>query len=1018
MGTLIFIAAAPMLSHAVVINELLAWNWYNRADENGDWEDWIELYNPSAFSVNLSGYSLTDDPTAPRKWVFPSVSIPANGFLFVWASSKNRTQVGFPLHTNFRLERNEEFLGLYDGSGAVVDSVSFGQQYQDASYGRKPDGGATWLLFTTPTPGAPNSTVGAPGFAGDPVFSRPGGPASAPVSVSISSAMPGSQIRYALGGNLPTEASTLYTDPLWLTTPTVIRARAYAPPLWPSKVVTQTYLVNVGTSLPLLSLVTEPSNLWGPTGIYYANLSGMIGERPCSVEYWEERGAPGFTVACGLRMHGGASQQRTDIHKKSFRLHFRRDRGPTELEYPMFDSTPVDRFNQIVLRANYNDGWAHHTEMQRTNAIFVRDEMARALRLEMGDVASHGCFCLLFLNGRFWGIYNPCERVENAFLESYLDQPLWDLISLDNEVHEGTKAAWDSFVSWFSTNDLTLPSNYEQLQTMLDLKNYTDYMISNICMRNSDWPHHNGYVARARGVAGAKWIFLDWDSEYGFGGGPTGTDVDYDMMARATDVTWPITRLLSRLIQNPAYRIYFAQRMDVLLNSAHEKSHIIQRMNELAKLIRPAVPLEGTMPGLYRGPNSNLPPYTYTIATWEAALRTATTFISNRAYYSRLHAQNRFLEITGWMGVKVLPPVGGQGDVKLHSILPPKYPWSGTFFRGIPLTLHAIPQPGYIFHSWSDPALPSTASVSVVLTAAHGSTYTIYARFATDMSPPTIASLEFVARNRLAVRFSKPVERTSAETLSNYSLDHGVGFPTSATLQTSPTIVLLEFANPLSGGTNYQLSVTNVRSQVGSPIPQGSPATATASFVVPIVTITEIMYNSIGPDVEWIELHNTTSAAVDVSGWYLTDDDTHPAQGEGSWTLPPSTLIPPQGYILVGIDNDLSGWNFPTNIPIVMPIVGQNGNLDNRGDNLALYTAASGGMLIDGSLTVAYPDLSVAGRSLEKADDDFQWSGNPLAWRQCTVPIYWATALGTHASPGRRNGSPASLTAAKHWTLY
>jgi len=1004
----LILAAAHL--QAVVINEFQAWNWNTIADENGDYEDWLELYNPTFSPVYLTGYTLTDDPAIPKKWTFPAVSILGNTVLRVWASAKNRTVVGFPLHTNFPLENRGEFIGLYDPFGNLVDSVTYGQQYQDASYGRKPDGSPTWLFFATPTPNASNTTVGAPGFVADPATSPPAGIYSGSILVRLSSATPGAQIRYTLGGFDPTETSMLYSAPLLVTTPTVVRARAYAPPLFPSRVVTQTFLINVGTSMSLLSVVTDPANLWGPTGIYYADLTGDAGERPCSAEYWEERGVPGFRVTCGLRMHGGASQSRDDIHKKSFRLHFRRDRGPTDLEYPLLDSTPVDRFNKIVLRANYNDSWTHWSATQRANTIYIRDELSRVLRLEMGDVAVHGAQCMLFLNGHRWGIYNPCERIENEFLESYLDYPSWDLIGLENEVHEGDRIAWDSFYNWYSTTDLSVPGNYQTLQTMLDLENYTNYMVSNIWQRNTDWPQHNGYVARARGVPEAKWIFLDWDIEYGFGGGNQAGNVAFDMMPVATNTSVRISNLLSRLLQNANYRVYFAQRMDVLLNTAYDEPHIIQRMNEQAALMRPGIPYE-TMWARYWGE-------TKTQADWEAALQRACNFINARTYYARLHVQQRLPEITGWMDVKVLPAVGGQGDVLLHAIRPPQYPWSGTFFRGIPLVLNAVPRPGYVFQGWSDGALPSTTPASLVLTAAHGTTYSIYARFAPEMSPPTITAVEFVARNRLAVAFSKPLEQTTAEAVANYTLDHGGGYPTTAILQTSPTIVLLQFADNLSSGTNYQISAVNVRPVIGNPIPSGSPATGNASFRIPPIAITEIMYNSIGPDVEWIELHNTTNSYLDISGWHLTDDDVYPSQAEGSWTLPSSTIIPPRGYVVVGIDDDLSGWNFPRDVSVVMPIVARRGNLKNSGDNLALFNAASGGILIDGSLNLPYPDLAVAGRSIEKIDDVFQWSANPLAWRQCPVPIDWTTALGTHATPGRGNDNPPSSPATRTWTLY
>jgi uncharacterized repeat protein (TIGR02543 family) len=1007
---------------ALCINEFQAWNWNTRADENGDYEDWIELYNSSASPINLAGYTLTDDPAAPKKWTFPPVSIGANGFMLVWASNKNRVVTGYPLHTNFRLENQGEFIGLYNPFGVPVDSATFGPQNQDASYGRKPDGSGAWVFFATPTPNAPNSTAGAPGFAAPPVFSRPGGPTSAPISVRLSTATPGAQIRYTVGGADPTAASTVYVDAMVLTTPTVIRAQTFAAPLFPSKVVTQTYLVNVPTSMPLMSVVTDPANLWGPNGIYYANLNGSDprAERPCSVEYWEKRGAPGFAVTCGLRMRGGASQSRTDIAKKSFLLKFRRSLGPAMLEYPLFVGTAVDRFDKLALRANYNDCWTHWWSVERAAAIYVRDELTRVLRNEMADLASHGTQCLLLLNGHMWGIYNPCEHVDPDFLGSYWDALNWDILSLTDtpgacQVEDGDRIEWDAFYSWFSTYDLSVAGNYQQLQTMLDLQNYTDYMIGNIWQYNSDWPHHNGYVARAR-VAGAKWILLDWDIEYGLGGGPNAGTVASDLVPRATSPNWRISLLLSRLLSNASYRRYFAQRLDVLLNSALDEPHVIQRMNEQAALIRPGIPYETVWAQKWGE--------TKTPSDWETALQSARGFVNARTPYLRQQVQSKFSqipggsEITGWMDVKVLPPVDGQGDVLLHTIVPPSYPWSGTFFRGIPLVLRAVPRPGYVFTGWSDSGLPTTPTVSLVLTASLGSIYTVYARFAQDMSPPAISSVEFVARNRMAVRFGKPVERASAQALANYTVNMGVGHLTSATLQTSPTIVLLTFANPLAAGVNYQLSVVGVRPLVGSPIPQSSPALANAGFNVPMVAITEIMYNSIGPDVEWVELHNTTNAPVDISGWCLTDDDVYPVQTEGSWIMPTGTQIPAGGYIVVGVSDDLSGWNFPATVPVVMPIVGHGGNLKNSGDTLALFTAALGGALIEGSLAAAYPDLAVAGRSIEKVDDDFQWSGNSLAWRQCAVPIPWATALGTHATPGRRNGASPSSSAARHWALY
>ena len=101
---LLFLAITnSVLSQNIVINEILSSNSFSNTDEDGTYQDWIELYNNGATTVNLSGYGLSDDATILYKWTFPSVSIAPGEYLLVWASDKNRTVAGSPLHTNFKL---------------------------------------------------------------------------------------------------------------------------------------------------------------------------------------------------------------------------------------------------------------------------------------------------------------------------------------------------------------------------------------------------------------------------------------------------------------------------------------------------------------------------------------------------------------------------------------------------------------------------------------------------------------------------------------------------------------------------------------------------------------------------------------------------------------------------------------------------------------------------------------------------------------------------------------------------
>jgi hypothetical protein len=147
----------------VTINEFLAGNTRIADPADGDFDDWFELYNAGAESVDLSGYTLTDDLANPTKSVIPPGTILSpGGFLLVWADEEQgQNDFGRDLHVNFRLSLEGEALGLFAPDGSLVDGFTFGPQTPDVSQGRFPDGAAPPLLaMETPTPGAPNVLPG------------------------------------------------------------------------------------------------------------------------------------------------------------------------------------------------------------------------------------------------------------------------------------------------------------------------------------------------------------------------------------------------------------------------------------------------------------------------------------------------------------------------------------------------------------------------------------------------------------------------------------------------------------------------------------------------------------------------------------------------------------------------------------------------------------------------------------------------------------------------------------------
>ncbi len=144
----------------IVINEILARNITINQDEQEEFDDWIELYNPTDEPVDIGGFSITDDIEAPDKWTIPTAfedetTIPPNGYLIIWADGDPEQG---PLHTNFNLSGEGENVALYDLDGNAIDVVLFGPQVEDIAYGRLPNGAEAWKFLSPPTPGAMNTT--------------------------------------------------------------------------------------------------------------------------------------------------------------------------------------------------------------------------------------------------------------------------------------------------------------------------------------------------------------------------------------------------------------------------------------------------------------------------------------------------------------------------------------------------------------------------------------------------------------------------------------------------------------------------------------------------------------------------------------------------------------------------------------------------------------------------------------------------------------------------------------------
>ena len=468
-------------------------------DEDRQFSDWIELYNPSATTAQLEGYFLTDDASDLQKWAFPSVTLPPGGYLIVFASGKNRTSPGAPLHTNFSLNAGGEYLALIKPDGVTIVSEfgaggsAYPEQDKGVSFGlvgNPPQPG----YFNKATPGAANSN-GFFAAVKDTKFSVNRGFYSSPQTLTISSETPGASIRYTTDGSWPSEtAGMLYTGPITVARTMPVRAIAYKTGHRSTNVDTQTYIFvddvvmqtaattqsiwglpalwgsqapdygmdpNVVTphattirndlkTVPTLSVVMDRQDMFGSSGIYSnPNSSGPGWERGTSLELIDPAhpdGSNDFQLNCGIRIQGGAFRGFGLTPKKAFRVLFKDIYGPTKLRYPLFGARAAQEFDSLTLRMESNDGyqWDNRTDVQ-----YARDEFGRRTALDLGIPSARGRYLHLYINGVYWGIYNVVERPDSSFGEQYFGakKEEWDAISFGSAVNEGSTVPWNTMVS-------------------------------------------------------------------------------------------------------------------------------------------------------------------------------------------------------------------------------------------------------------------------------------------------------------------------------------------------------------------------------------------------------------------------------------------------------------------------------------------------------------------------------------------------------------------------------------------
>ncbi len=724
-------------AQSIVINEFMASNATTIADEDGDYEDWIELHNYGNEAINLEGWSLSDDYDLPGKWIFPDIAIDPGAFLIVWASGKDRKEA--ELHTNFSISSQGEELILVNSYGNRIDEITPVFVPTDISYGRFPDGTGLFYYFPAPTPGMANANDGLEDLLSPPVFSHGSGFYTESFYLKVHHSDPEAIIRYTLDGSLPDAGSEIFPDSLLIynrkndpdqisavpTTPpghpesfmwfapmdtvfkgTVVRIKAFRSGAISPFTPTYSYWVDEEIfnrySLPVISIAMDQEDLFGTEGLFVnPTMTGPEWEREMHIEFFEPNGIQGFNTHAGVRLHGGISRQ---FALKSLRIYFRNRYGDSHVEYPVFPDQQMNRHERLILR-NAGSDW-HHT--------YFRDAFVQSILRGFTDVEYQAYRpAVVFLNSEYWGILNIRERFDNNYIKNHYGHTEIDLLENTGSVKYGTNTHYLNLIAFLQGNSLEDPDNYDYVKTQMEVDDFRDYHILQVFSMNTDQPGKNADFWRPQTPEGRwRWMWYDFDDSFRYGyynhydrnGLIYCTGLNSISATTVNPVTPPPdwapngpvqTFPLRALLGSPAFRESFITRFADLLNTAFQPFYI----NDIVDTF-----------------DARVGPYLYehyrrwhrpTPALYSEHVQHLRDFAALRATYMRNHMVD-FFELDGSYNLN-LNVASGNGILRVNSIevkqgglaIPdPAFPWDGVYFNGLPIEIEALPLPGYRFSHW------------------------------------------------------------------------------------------------------------------------------------------------------------------------------------------------------------------------------------------------------------------------------------------------------------------------------
>ena len=486
--------------------------------------DWIELLNTGSEAVDLTGYGLSDNKDEPFRFKFPENSTIRPGeYLLVYTGEYAPSDAKYQMK-DYGVSANGETVYLSKTDGSVIDYMNSGKQYPGMSSGRPQNSQtASRVYFTTPTPGAANSSDIYQTYTQKPSFSVTSGYVSQGTKVAITSEE-GAKIYYTTDGSKPTTKSTLYAGEITIDKTTPLRAIAVADGKLTSEVKPENYLVEDKHDIPVLCINSDPDGLFGYNNGIFADGPGHTHnaddfpftganffklqdvEREISFEWFEADGTKGVEFPAGIKIFGQYSRA---IDQKSFAVYLRSSYGQDQVTYPFFRDYDVTTFKTLVLRISGQD----------CNSTKLRDAyFAQVVKDTMDLDYQEYRPCAVYINGEYWGLYNLREKLNENYIVSHYPgtkKGEIDLIKGNSAVRAGSDDDYKELRKYIQNHNLSNQEAYDYVASKVDVDEYMDYIITETFFNNTDSGNVRFWRDQNEGSENSKYRWMLYDLDWG-----------------------------------------------------------------------------------------------------------------------------------------------------------------------------------------------------------------------------------------------------------------------------------------------------------------------------------------------------------------------------------------------------------------------------------------------------------------------------------------------------------------------